>query len=285
MIYGISNGILSANVSTLGGELVSLRKDGKERLWQNDNGSWRGHAPILFPVSGDCTMIVDGKQYPIKKHGFARKTEFYLVGMSKEEITLGFKSSEETKAVYPYDFEFHVTYRVKDSTLEIFYDVFNPTDAPIYAMCGCHESYALAEEVGKYEVLFNKNEVFDSYIYDEPNAGLKREVVKFGDGKYLAFPQKFLNTDCLIFKDMNSTEVVLRKIGGKKIAKLKFEGFKNFLFWHPLGSKMICMEPWHNLPDFVDEKNVEFPLKNGAQEIPPKSKKRFTHSIEYLDFN
>ena len=53
MIYGISNGILTAMVSTTGGELVSVRKDGKERIWQNDNGSWCGHAPILFPVSGD----------------------------------------------------------------------------------------------------------------------------------------------------------------------------------------------------------------------------------------
>ena len=284
MIYGISNGILSANVSTLGGELISVRKDGKERIWQNDNDSWRGHAPILFPVSGDCTMIVDGKQYPIKKHGFARKSEFYLVGMSKEEITLGFKSNEETKSVYPYDFEFHVTYRVKGATLEIFYDVFNPSDAPMYAMCGCHESYLLAEEVGKYEAVFNKKEVFDSYIYDESQAGIKHETVKFGEGERIQLPQKFLNTECLIFKDVNSTEVELRKIGGGKIAKLTFEGFKNFLFWHPLGSKMICMEPWHNLPDFIDEKNVEFSSKNGAQEIPPKSKKRFIHTIEYFDF-
>lgn len=284
MIYGISNGILTALVSTLGGELVSVRKDGEERLWQNNNGSWSGHAPILFPVCGDCTMIVDGEQYPIKKHGFAKKSEFYLVGMSKQEITLGFKSSEETKAVYPYDFEFHVTYRVKDSTLEIFYDVFNPSDAPMYAMCGCHESYALKEEVGKYEAVFNKYESFDSYVYDEKNAGLKHRLVKFGKGRRIKLPQKFLNTECLIFKNLKSTEVELRKIDGKTIAKLKFEGFKNFLFWHPLGSKMICMEPWHNLPDFINEKNVEFPLKKGAQEIPPKSKKRFTHSIEYFDF-
>ena len=284
MIYGISNGILTAMVSTLGGELISVRKDGKERIWQNDNGSWRGHAPILFPVSGDCTMIVDGKQYPIKKHGFAKNSEFYLVGMSKEEITLGFKSSEETKTVYPYDFEFHVTYRVKGATLEIFYDVFNPSEAPMYAMCGCHESYALQDEVGKYEAIFNENEVFDSYIYDGAQAGIKHQIVNFGEGKRIALPQKFLNTECLIFKDVNSTEVTLKKIGGGKIAKLKFEGFKNFLFWHPLGSKMICMEPWHNLPDFIDEKNIEFSLKNGAQEIPAKSKRRFTHSIEYFDF-
>ena len=283
MIYGISNGNLTAIVSTLGGELISVTKDGKERLWQNNNGNWSGHAPILFPVCGDCTMIVDGKQYPIKKHGFARKSEFYLVGMSKEEITLGFKSSEETKAVYPYDFEFHVTYRVKDSTLEIFYDVFNPTDAPIYAMCGSHESYALKEEVGNYEVVFNKNETFKSYIYDEAQAGLKHKFVDFGKSRRIRLPQQFLSTECLIFKYLKSTEVELRKIDGTKIAKLKFEGFKNFLFWHPTASKMICMEPWQNLPDFICKKDVEFPLKNGAQEIPPKSKKRFTHSIEYFE--
>ena len=133
-------------------------------------------------------------------------------------------------------------------------------------------------------MIFNKYENLKSYIYDEAQAGLKHRFVDFGKSRWLKLPQKFLSTDCLIFKDLKSTEVELRKINGNTIAKLKFEGFTNFLFWHPTASKMICMEPWHNLPDFISKKDVEFPLKKGAQEIPPKSKKRFTHSIEYFEF-
>ena len=88
MIYTISNEILTVQVNTLGGELISVKKDGKERLWQNENGGWAGHAPVLFPVCGDCTMIVRGKEYPIKKHGFARNSEFELQGINKTELTM-----------------------------------------------------------------------------------------------------------------------------------------------------------------------------------------------------
>lgn len=283
MIYTISNDILTVQVNTLGGELVSVKKGGKERLWQNENGGWSGHAPILFPVCGDCNMIVRGQKYPIKKHGFARDTEFSLIGMGKDEITMGFSSNESTKAVYPFDFEFRVTYRLDGAKLTIEYEVVNPDKRIAYIACGCHESYQLDGEIGEYEAVFNKTEKFDSYVHSPELAALTGEVLNFGESDRIAFPQEFMETDCLILKNLNSTEVTLQKIGGEKVAKLTFDGFKNFLFWHPAGSRMVCMEPWHNLPDRVDEKELEISRKEGIQCVFPESKEKYTHTIEYFN--
>ena len=62
MIYEFGNGTLKCKVSDLGAELVSVVHNGKERLWQNENGGWSGHAPILFPHCGKCTVNVDIKE-------------------------------------------------------------------------------------------------------------------------------------------------------------------------------------------------------------------------------
>ena len=49
MLYVIGNRRLSVTVNSLGAELNSVKKDGKEMLWQNYDGSWAGHSPIMFP--------------------------------------------------------------------------------------------------------------------------------------------------------------------------------------------------------------------------------------------
>ena len=73
---------ITAVISTLGAEVQSLKdENGVERLWQRDPAFWTGCAPILFPVAGgfrdDCYEL-DGKRYPMPKHGFAKKKEWQV---------------------------------------------------------------------------------------------------------------------------------------------------------------------------------------------------------------
>ena len=70
MLYEINNGTIKLTVSSLGAEMTGLVKGGKERLWQNDNGKWAGHAPILFPACGNCALTTKGKKYPMIQHSF-----------------------------------------------------------------------------------------------------------------------------------------------------------------------------------------------------------------------
>ena len=48
---------------------------------------WSGQAPVLFPTVG--TLInreteINGITYQMKKHGFARKSEFELIKLKKD---------------------------------------------------------------------------------------------------------------------------------------------------------------------------------------------------------
>ena len=146
MNYTIRNECLAVTVSSLGAEMLGVKAFGKERLWQNENGSWSGHAPVLFPVCGSCGVTVNGKTYEVGAHGFARKSEFTLKHISEGKIILSLKSSEETKKKYPFDFVFKAEYALAGNSVNIIYTVENPSDSELPFSCGGHESFALAAE-------------------------------------------------------------------------------------------------------------------------------------------
>ena len=73
-------GQTSALVQTQGAQLASLKcADGREVIWQADPQVWAQHTPVLFPVCGsvrDGKIRIDGREYPMTKHGFTRTPEF-----------------------------------------------------------------------------------------------------------------------------------------------------------------------------------------------------------------
>ena len=72
--------------SKLGGELISYKLDGIEKIHQGQdctdaNGRvyWKRHFPVLFPIVGKLKQnktIINGRTYEMGQHGFARDLEF-----------------------------------------------------------------------------------------------------------------------------------------------------------------------------------------------------------------
>ena len=106
MMVELKNEQLSVVVSEKGAELQSIKDaSGKEYLWQADPKYWNRRSPILFPIVcsvNDETYRVDGKEYHLPRHGFARDSEFKLIAQSPRKVTFVLESSEATKKVYPY---------------------------------------------------------------------------------------------------------------------------------------------------------------------------------------
>lgn len=80
----IKNDQLTLEISSLGAELLSIKDaNGNEYLWDGDEKYWNRHSPILFPIVCGLwkdTYRTEGKEYHLPRHGFARDTEFKLVG-------------------------------------------------------------------------------------------------------------------------------------------------------------------------------------------------------------
>ena len=53
----LSNSILTVQIAEHGAELQSIKKDGKEYLWQGDAKFWGRRSPVLFPIVDVCGTI------------------------------------------------------------------------------------------------------------------------------------------------------------------------------------------------------------------------------------
>ena len=92
------------------------KKTGAEILWNGNPEFWNRHSPILFPNVGKThgnTVLIKGTQYPTSQHGFARDSQFRCVKSAAEEAQFLFCSNEETREVYPYDFELYTVWMEK----------------------------------------------------------------------------------------------------------------------------------------------------------------------------
>lgn len=114
-----------------GGIITSWRIQGKEILYldaerfANPELSVRGGIPILFPICGnlpDNTYTYKGQQYTLKQHGFARDLPWEVTDSVTQDLvslTLVLNSNEQTRAVYPFDFQLAFTYQLLGNSLDL----------------------------------------------------------------------------------------------------------------------------------------------------------------------
>lgn len=259
----ICSGGLCVTVDDRGAEPVSLSFQGKERLWQNENGAWAGHAPLLFPVCGNCEVIVGGRRYPVPRHGFARKSRFALAEKREDFLRYELCDNAETAGVYPFLFRLTVSYRITDGALEIEYEVKNTGAEPLVFSIGAHPCFALDGELSDYELAFEREERLIHLLHDDAGL-LTGEERDFGMRKVFPIPaERLVDGKTLIFGNVQSTSVLLRKKTGEKAVEYFFRGFSHLLLWRPEGARAICIEPWCNLPGKVGAQS-EFAQKKGV---------------------
>ena len=72
-------------INERGAEMKSFTVDSVEYLWVGDPNFWAASAPHLFPIAGglkDDKYILDGKEYILPKHGFAKGMDFAVESVS-----------------------------------------------------------------------------------------------------------------------------------------------------------------------------------------------------------
>lgn len=84
MRINLTNDVLAIVIDTHGAELQSIEniRTGRRYLWHGDKSFWGRRSPILFPIVGslwDGNFKMDGTEYALGQHGFARDMEFTLI--------------------------------------------------------------------------------------------------------------------------------------------------------------------------------------------------------------
>src|ERR1035438_1643176 len=127
-MHQLENNYLRVIAREHGAELTSVfdKKHNIEHLWQADPHFWGWHAPVLFPVIGRCLndeIEIDGEQFRMAKHGFARNANFRLLDLTETSIVFSLKNNEQWQKIYPFKFEFLIRYKLEENALVVSYEV------------------------------------------------------------------------------------------------------------------------------------------------------------------
>ena len=276
-MVNLKNEQLSIIVSEKGAELQSIKDaNGKEYLWQGDPQYWNRRSPILFPlvcsVNND-TYRVDGKEYHLPRHGFARDTDFTLIYQSDRKVTFALESSEETKKVYPYDFMLSVSYVLDENKIDVIWHVHNTDTREIHFQIGGHPAFNVPDmKPGEYQQgrirLDNTNPMDALHSYLDGSHEMDEVPFIEAEDGVMEFSNNTWRNDSIKIHKCQLHRAELLNKACKAEVTVEFRT-PVVAFWSPYGKQapFVCIEPWYGIgdPRGFDGEFKDKPLMNHLQ--------------------
>ncbi len=264
----IKNEFASVTCQTKGAELLSYRTvDGKEYMWQKDPAYWAKTSPVLFPYVGPVPkpVSIEGKEYLMPRHGFAKDTEFEVAERREDAVALRMESSDFTRGVFPYEFSFTVTFRLNGAALDVIYGVSNRGDEKMPFLIGGHPGFFCPMEEG---------EAFTDYVLhfedeDKPDV-------------HLNYPM--FDNDAIFFEEFKERTVKLMRPETGRGLRFDFPDYASVAFWTPIGKEapFLCIEPW-NAGTLGQVGDTDLPKKKYAQFLGAKESREYRYSFRPFD--
>lgn len=257
----LSNETLRVEVSAHGAELQSIRKGDVEYLWQGDSRYWGRRSPVLFPIVGsvwEARYRVDGTEYQLGQHGFARDMDFILVCATDTEVRYRLESSDETLAKYPYPFVLEIAYRLHGASIDVIWEVKNPSDKDMYFQIGAHPAFFYPdydpEKSGRGFFTFDRTEGIECIRIKEKGCvdAETKWPLEMPEGVLKLEKDTFDAIDTIMVQDSQLKRVNMFKEDGTAWLSLSFDA-PVVGIWSPPGkvAPFICIEPWYGRCDRV----------------------------------
>ena len=259
-MHTLKNDILTVQVKEHGAELASIMKGSTEYLWQADAAFWGRHSPVLFPIVGSVwekRYRIDGVEYEMGQHGFARDMDFTLVDGNETEVRYRLESSAETLAKYPYPFVLEIAYRLEGNKLDVIWDVYNPSEEDIFFQIGAHPAFYYPDYDPQTPergfLSFGRTEGLECIRIKEK--GCVDAVTKYpleipAEGKLPLTRETFDEIDTIVLEDSQVGHVTLHRNDGSPWLSLSFDA-PVVGIWSPptKNAPFICLEPWYGRCD------------------------------------
>jgi galactose mutarotase-like enzyme len=258
MRYFLNSKNVQIEVESLGAELISLKVDGKDYLYDGNPKYWKSHAPTMFPICGrlfDNAYTFNGVRYEMNRHGFAKISEFMLTEQTENSLTFSLPYSNETLKIYPFKFMLSITYSVIDNGLNVKYTVNNLDDKKMYFSIGGHPGF---------KVPFDKGDFTDYYIEFSAPSNAKRvdyssnflmtgndPLFRGENFQKLNLTHDLFDNDAIFLYDTPKT-VSIKSNLTKKSLVVDFSDFTYVGLWHAVqtDAPYVCIEPWNGSPSY-----------------------------------
>ena len=293
MIYTLKNSEMEVQVSSKGGELVSLRDaDQTEYIWIGDARYWKRHAPQLFPCIGRLTnnqYRMDGELHEMGQHGFLRDYELTKVEREEQDIALDgvadpagaaalhlqLMSDASTRQLYDRDWTVDIFYRLCGKMLNVKFQLRNRDARTMRFGYGIHPGF---------NVPLNPALHFEDYRLDFHEASTPKQMelterytisggmhdYTLEEGRYLPLQHSLFDHDAIILKDMPHTVTLGSQKDEKKVT-VTFPDMPYLGIWHApeTDAPFVCIEPWSSLPS-TDGIIDEFETKSDFITVEPE---------------
>ncbi|ENG4425639.1 aldose 1-epimerase family protein [Listeria monocytogenes] len=276
----LENEVLLVEMKTAGAELTRIfHKDtGLEYLWNADSKFWGRHSPVLFPTVGrlvDDTYLVDGKQYHLGQHGFARDRDFQVIEQTENTVRFELDADEDSLAIYPYKFKLSIIYTIEKNTVAVSYEVENTDNKRIYFSIGAHPAFHLPLTDGTtfedYYLDFGTEENLETLCLEGPYRSGEIKKIIDEPARYLPLSYDLFKNDALIFEALKQKEMTIKSNKTPHFVKVSFPEFPFVGVWTAKpGTPFLCIEPWYGIADGAGE-SVELRDKAGIEHLEPEA--------------
>ena len=281
----ITSGTLTAAINPLGAELTHLRDaEGRELMTDADPAFWTGHAPILFPIVGAVNhdrYRVDGREFHLAKHGFARRSEFASVEHRADRAVFRLTDSAATHPIYPWAFRLGIAFGLDGATLTLTATIANSGETTLLASFGFHPAFAWPLPYGRdradHRIIFGSDEPGGLRALT-PDGLIKPQTRPSPlDGRTLHLADDLFTADALIWDPVESDHVTYGASGGPHLV-VRFPETPRLGIWTKPGAHYVCIEPWHGIAD-PEGYAGDFRDKPGVFGVVPHSETRMTMSV------
>ncbi len=251
------NGV--ALIREQGAELTSLQFENDEVIWQSRSEVWSGSAPILFPIVGRLKgggFTHGGKRYELAKHGLVRSRPLEVSRRTLDRVTFELCADDETRAAYPFDFEFRVTFALQARGLRIGYEVVNTGEEGLLFSLGSHPAIRLdldSAALSDYYVELEEPETLARYRIVDGLLSTTSEPYLV-NAREIPLSAELFDDDALIFKSVQSSRVAVCCRQNARRVVIDTGGAPDLGLWAKPGADYVCIEPWwgHDDPQDVD---------------------------------
>ena len=143
-MFTLENKQLKITVKKTGAELckITSSRNGTEFMWDANPDIWGSYAPNLFPIIGalkNDTYIFENQEYKLPKHGIVRNNEAVVLHEhTPNSLTFKLLYSEDSLKIYPFKFEFYITYKLTNNSIEVIHTIKNVDTKTMYFSLGGH---------------------------------------------------------------------------------------------------------------------------------------------------
>lgn len=290
----LSNDLLTVTIDSFGAEIHSVmnNRTHSDYLWCGDKRFWGRHSPVLFPLVGQVwegTYRMDGKEYRLGQHGFARDQEFVEIpSENADEAWFALESSDDTLKLYPRCFRLEIGYRLREARLTVMWRVKNTDSRTMHFHIGAHPAFNFpgfspTDHLHGYlgfdgnslesEMLGNRGCVVDGH----------EKLNLDNDGFLPLTPHTFERMKTIILADSQVRRVSMLDVHKRPYLSVLFDA-PVVGIWSPSPeAPFVCIEPWWGRTDH-EGYNDEFAGRPYTNAILPDQTFEASYTIIFDNF-